>query len=389
MTTDWAGQAFRVEIETSTPDTYLDVTDDYVSAKWSTARRQKWGQGFSPGSATVTLNNDSGDYWADAATAVAAGRKLRISSLYSGPSSPFVMFAGYVDGVRTPKKPGGPVLTTIRCKTALSIVAGTRRVAVSAVGASDTETERIDRILDSVGWSSSLRTITIGSTERTAVPATTLDGSAVTELNVAAASWLSSVLEDVRTGKIQYVNAFAQAAINALTATLYIREYGAAHPTITTVWPTIQAWEMTTGNVINYASSAEVGGTPTVEQSAASQAKYGFRDYIRADLICTSGVAPLIAYYQVARFAEPLEYPTRILLTEGSDAAVAAILNLGLLYKVEVAAFHTGQMSLQVVGMEHTITPARSGDHPDGRTDTWRCTLLTDRHEYVTGTTPD
>jgi len=386
----WNAVAFRIEVETSTPGTWLDITDDYVSASWSGSTRQRWGTRFLPGGATVTIKNPHylgwhGYYhpsWGSADRLLWKSQPIRITAIHG--TFETQMFQGTVRQIVAPTIHGGPDIVTVHAQTPLAVAGRGARTAVTAVGAGELAGARIGRILDSMSWPSGDRDLDTGYTGRT-LQATTLAGSAATELEVTAASDGGEVFEDPN-GQIVFRDwGTLSVAKDADPKIVLLRD-----PSIVTGFPpwwsapVVGAFaealcDDDLATIVNHATITRVGGTPQVNEHVGSQGIHGMAPFSRSDLINEYDSWPdSYGFRLVDRTNAPWPQHTSVTVASGDSYVVDVMLNLSPLDIIYTYDFPvTGRT--EVEGIRHTIRPARSDDHPEGRTDIWTVALNIDK----------
>lgn len=144
---------------------------------------------FEPGTASIAVDdpdgrydptNLDGPYVSAGRTQITAMRRVRVRAEWAGVVYP--LWSGYTDLWDvdwTPTK-GTAV---IQATDGFKVLAARRRGAVAPVGEGETSDQRVNRILDSVGWPAEQRQIGPGSTT---LQATTLEGDPLAEAQLTA-----------------------------------------------------------------------------------------------------------------------------------------------------------------------------------------------------------
>lgn len=145
---------------------------------------------YEAGTATVVLRNTDrrfdptnldGPYVVADASQLTPMRVVRIRATWDGVV--YDLFRGYADSWQVSYDGPNNSTCTLIATDAFKVFAGIDRSAVVAVGAGEDAGARIDRILDSLGWSATDRIVADGDTT---LQATTLEGDGLTELQLTA-----------------------------------------------------------------------------------------------------------------------------------------------------------------------------------------------------------
>ncbi|WDZ87180.1 hypothetical protein [Micromonospora cathayae] len=129
------------------------------------------------GTATITLLNNDGLLDPAVLGQPAPGAEIRIRKRHGDITYP--VFRGYVKSWLPEHRHPDHAVVVVTATDGMELLANTDRVAVAAVGEGETTGARIGRILDSVGWPATDRSIMTGDST---VQATTLEGSALQEI---------------------------------------------------------------------------------------------------------------------------------------------------------------------------------------------------------------
>lgn len=269
-------------------DLWVDVTPWLQS--FSTQRGANRVEGpilrYEAGTATVTLlNNDrrfdptnlAGPYVSGGVTQVRPMLQLRIRSSYAGTAYPD--FTGYVDAVALHRPYPDLSQAVFTATDAQKVLGSHNRTALeSPVGAGETSGQRVNRILDSVGWPALDRIVGGGAST---LQGTTMDSDAWTELLLVQDSEIGEVFVDA-TGKVVFRgrnNIFTRPA--SVTSQATFGRFGEAGE-LPYVAVTPEYDDTTVRNLVRI---ARVGGTQQVAQDAESQTKYLVRTHDRTDLL--------------------------------------------------------------------------------------------------------
>lgn len=167
---------------------WADVTDYAMS--WSTSRGSNRVDSpqirYEAGKCSITLDNTdrrfdpenlSGPYVSGGVTQVTPMRPVRIRATYN--SITYDVWRGFADSWTVEYPAPGFSTCTLRATDGTKVLAAYDRTASGSVGAGEDTGARVSRILDSASWPATDRVISTGDST---VQATTLDGSAWTEL---------------------------------------------------------------------------------------------------------------------------------------------------------------------------------------------------------------
>jgi hypothetical protein len=240
--------------------------------------------------------NLSGPYTGGGVTQIVPMVPVRIRASFGGVT--YDLLRGYADNWSVAWSDPNWSTVTMTASDAFKVFANYSRPAVAAVGASELSGARISRILDSVSWPAADRVIATGNST---LQATTLEGDALAELQLAADSELGECYVD-GAGRVVFRNRLAlltdtRSSISQCT----FGDGGGSELPGTDVGV---AYDDT--QLVNYARVTRVGG---VEQSAvdtASQQTYLTRTYERSDLIIeTDSDALNLAQWVVSTSKDP------------------------------------------------------------------------------------
>lgn len=353
---------------------WLDVTDDYVGASFSSARRPAFGAQFTPGTSTVSLLNPDGDYTLGTAGAVVElGQAVRIVAVHG--DAEFTKFRGVVKAVQIVESPGKPPIANVVLRSPTAAIARQNRIAQVPQYGGDLPGVRAARVLDSIRWPLLLRSIDAGVEE---LQPTTLEGSALDELQAIALAEGGEVFHD-DAGSIVLYDRSTVAALAAADPAFTVAAY--PDPGVTDPWIAWTAFTAST-DVDRIRNHVTIGGAdldPFTAIDEDSIRDYGTSTIVQTDLITTGEVSSWpddLATALVARFKDPSERYS-IVLSGGNDAGVLALLGSSILDVVRVRRYvddvEVDTLAL-VEGFAYTIRPGRPGS---GRNDLWTVTLIT------------
>lgn len=366
--------------------TWIDLTPDYVRATWSSARRPKFGAQFGPGTAAITVKNLAGEYTLGGPDAVIElGQGVRITAIHG--DTELVKFRGSISAAPSTETAGRPNLVTIQARSPLAEVARAYRESLSAMAHEhDLPGERLERILDSVVWPSSLRAIETGVES---LQGTLLAGSALAEAQLVAMSEGGELFHDDE-GRIVF---YDRATVDALPdADPILTVADRADPGGAGVWIPYASLSATQdlGDIKNHATIGAAGLDPFTVKDDGSIARHGMATVARSDLL-NETVYYLFPPYEswpeqlagrlVAAHKDPAERFTKILLTGGDIRATIAVLAAKILEPIRVRRY-AGATELEAIALleriQFTAKPARN-DGAGTRTDTWIVTLATSK----------
>lgn len=169
---------------------------------------------YEPGTASVVLDNRdrrfdpsnlSGPYVSGGESLVKARRAIRFRATWAGVN--YDLFKGFTGNfdVKWDDLSDNDSTSVVPALDAFSIFTRIDRTGGGSVGANEDSGARVDRVLDGMGWSSVDRLVATGDT---LLQATTLDGNALDELQLAAVSELGELYMDA-TGRVTFRNRHA------------------------------------------------------------------------------------------------------------------------------------------------------------------------------------
>ena len=293
-------------------------------------------------------------------------RKLQITATHNGVTYP--IFSGFITGYQTitPQESNDNVTyTTITAVDAFRLVQNAQISTVAGTSAGQLSGARINAILDSIQWPSSMRDIDTGLTTMQADPGTAR--TALAACQTVATSEYGSFYVDA-TGSFVFQD--RTVTTTSITATpIVFTDDGSAGLLYFDA-----AWVLNDVLIYNQANITRSGGTTQVATNAASIAKYFLHSYTQTDLLMqTDAVALDYAQAYVASRAETSVRCDAIVLdlyTTNYDAGIAAALGLDYFDPITVTTTQPGSTSLtktlQIFGVAMNINPNR-----------WRVTFTT------------
>ena len=291
-------------------------------------------------------------------------RKVTITASYGGTTYP--IFAGYITSYNTttPKDVGEVVYTTIQAVDGFRLFANAQITSVSSTSAGQTTGTRIDKILDAIGWPSSMRDIDAGQTTVQADP-----GTLRTSLGA------MHTIESTEYGAL-YMDAFGNLVFQdrALTSSSVAGTPVVFNDDGTGISYNNALWKLDDSLVFNKASITRTGGTAQVALNQDSIDKYFLHSYQEQNLLMeTDSEALNNALAYVASRQETsirCDAVTLDLYTDNYNAGILAALDLDFFDPVTVTTTQPGSSTLtktlQVFGVSHDVRP-----------NAWKTTLTT------------
>ncbi len=358
---------------------WTDVTSDVRSFSCS-AGFERQNDSFNSSTATIVLDNRSGDYSPDNVaspyrvgnvTTIGMWRKVLVLGSYTMPNGvewSFAIFSGYVQSW-TEEFPdfGNDAQVSVGCVDVFAKIAAFDGFEQVPTGAGELSGARINRVLDNAGITDISRLIDLGTVT---MQATSLSSNALDELKLVADSeggalWAGPYFDIHFDGQYALIEKERSNTPNLVfvggpSGNLAFNEI--TYNTISTSYD---------GDLVaNSAAYMRVGGTVQEAVSIQSRAVYGSRQVSRTDLICETDAQALtlarrtVALNQQAeRRIESLSFRPHGQPTAAAEIAawsdVIQYLTLRALATVVLTTPHgvTMTRSLFVQGISHTITP--------------------------------
>lgn len=318
---------------------------------------------FQSGNLTMRIVDQNGDFNPQNTASPYYGllspmRKVQISATYLGVTYP--IFAGFITGYNTttPKYVGDVVYTTITAVDAMRLLTNALVTTVTgAVAGEDTGT-RISRVLDTIGWPNSMRSIATGQTTVQADPGTARSALAACqtlEITEYGAFYIDA------NGIVTFKNR-NYCTTSANGTPVYFNDNG------TNISYFNAFWVLNDSQVVNQASITAIGLAAQIATNTTSIAKYFVHSYTQTDLLMQTTTEALNnARAYVASRAETTircDAITLDLYTNNYTIGTIAALDLDYFDPINVtttqpAVVGTSSITknLQVFGVEHKITP--------------------------------
>jgi len=346
----------------------VDVSNvvDSVSTKRG---RSATADEFQTGTLTLRIVDQNGDFnpqnpASPYFTYLTPMRKVSISATSAGVTYP--MFSGFITSytTTTPRNANDVVYTTITAVDATRLAQNAQISTVTGASAGDLSGTRINQILNTIGWPSSMRDIDAGLTTLQADPGTAR--TALAALQTATNSEYGAIYVDAA-GSWTFQDRLVTTASIAGTPTVF-NDNG------TDIGYANAVWRLDDTLVFNQANITRTGGTVQNATNAASVEKYFAHTYNQQDLLMqTDAVALDYARAYVASRAETSIRCDAIeldLYTDNYANGILAALDLDFFDPVTITTNQPGSSTLtktlQVFGVAHNVTPNK-----------WRTTFTT------------
>ena len=284
-------------------------------------------------------------------------RKVIINATYSGIVYP--IFAGYITSYTTvtPKNVGEVAYTTITAVDGFRLFNLAQISTVSGAAAGDLASTRINQILDTILWPSSMREIDTGMQTVQTDPGTartSLQAMQTVELSEYGALYMNAV------GNVEFHNRNKVSASVGGTPTVFNDTGSGGLQYFNALWL------LNDTLVYNSASITRTGGTAQVATSPTSIAKYFLHSYNQTNLLMQTDADAL--NYALAYVTSRAETSIRCdaltldLYTADYDLGIKAALGLDYFDPVTITTTQPGSSSItkteQVFGVQHQITPS-------------------------------
>jgi hypothetical protein len=346
----------------------VDVSNvvDSVSTKRG---RSATADEFQTGTMTLRIVDQLGNFNPQNASSPYYGyltpmRKVLISATYASVTYP--LFSGFITSytTNTPKNVGELVYTTITAVDASRLAQNAQIAAVTGATAGDLSGTRINQILNTIAWPSSMRDVDAGLQTMQNDPGTAR--TALAALQTVANSEYGAVYVDA-SGSWTFQDRTVTVASVAGTPTVF-NDNG------TDIGYANAVWRLDDTLVFNQANITRTGGSVQSATDAASVAKYFAHTYNQQDLLMQTDADAL--NYALAYVASRAETSVRCdaieldLYTANYTLGTIAALNLDFFDPVTITTNQPGgstlSKTLQVFGVAHNVTPNK-----------WRTTLTT------------
>jgi hypothetical protein len=346
----------------------VDVSNvvDSVSTKRG---RSATADEFQTGTLTLRIVDQNGDFNPQNPSSPYFGfltpmRKVSISATYGGTTYP--MFSGFITSytTTTPRNANDVVYTTINAVDATRLAQNAQISTVTGATAGDLSGTRINQILNTIAWPSSMRDVDAGLTRLQNDPGTAR--TALAALQTATNSEYGAIYVDA-SGSWTFQDRTVTVASVAATPVVF-NDNGSDISYFNAIW------RLDDTLVFNQANITRTGGSVQSSTNAASVAKYFAHTYNQQNLLMeTDAVALDYARAYVASRAETSVRCDAIeldLYTDNYTAGTVAALDLDFFDPVTITTNQPGSSTLtktlQVFGVAHNVTPNK-----------WRTTFTT------------
>jgi hypothetical protein len=282
-------------------------------------------------------------------------RKMTITASYLGVTYP--IFAGYITGYNTttPKFNGDIVYTTVTAVDGFRLFQNAQFFGVVGAVAGETTGTRIAKILDTIGWPSSLRDIDTGLTTVQADPAT--QRTALAALQTCATTEYGAIYMD-ETGRVAFQDRNLTVSSVAGTPVVF-KDDGTA------IGYFDVKWVFDDTQIYNLATITRTGGSVQTASDAASIAKFFTHSYNQSGLLMETDAEAL--EYAKAFIASRKDTTVRVdeltldLQQDSYTAGTIAALTMDFFTPVSVTTTQPNNTTLskteQVFNVSHSITP--------------------------------
>ena len=324
---------------------------------------------FQTGSMTLRIVDQTGAFNPQNSSSPYTGlldpmRKVLISATYNNVVYP--MFSGFITSytTTTPKNATDVVYTDITAVDASRLAQNAQISTVTGATAGDLSGTRINQILNTIAWPSSMRDVDAGLTTLQADPGTAR--TALAALQTATNSEYGAIYVDA-SGSWTFQDRLLTTASIGGTPTLF-NDNG------TDIGYFNAVWRLDDTLVFNQANITRSGGSVQSAVNSASVDKYFAHTYNQQDLLMqTDAVALDYARAYVASRAETSVRCDAIeldLYTDNYNTGIIAALDLDFFDPVTITTNQPGASTLtktlQVFGVAHSVTPNK-----------WRTTFTT------------
>ncbi len=242
--------------------------------------RQLSTEQFNTGSATIRILDQNGDFnpqnpASPYYTYLSPMRKIAITATYLGVTYP--IFAGYITNYNTttPKFTGDLVYTTISAVDGFRLFQNAQFFGVTGATAGETTGSRISKILNTIGWPSSMRDIDTGLTTVQADPAN--QRTALGALQTVATTEYGAIYMDGNGNAVFQDRALTTSSI-AGTPTVFADDGSA-------IGYFDVKWVLDDSQVYNKATVTREGGSVQTVTNQASIDKYFTHSYNQSGLL--------------------------------------------------------------------------------------------------------
>lgn len=315
---------------------------------------------FQTGSISLRIIDQNGDFNPENVTGPYYGlllpmRKVQITATYN--SIEYPIFSGFITSYTTtyPREADDVAYTTIQAVDAFRLAQNAQISTVTGAAAGDLSGTRVNQILNTIGWPSSMRDVDPGLTTLQNDPGT--NRTSLAALFTVADSEYGAVYVDAR-GSFVFQDRNAVVGSAGGTPTLFA-DNGTGIPYFDA------SWILNDVLVFNKATITRLGGTAQVATDTASIDKYFLHSYFLNDLLMQTDATALdYAQAYVASRAETsirVDSITLDLYSPNYNAGIIAALDLDFFDPITVLSTQPGgsniTKTLQIFGVSMVITP--------------------------------
>jgi len=316
---------------------------------------------FQTGSLSLTIIDQNGDFNPQNFSGPYAGlltpmKKVQITATYGSVTYP--IFSGFITSyvTRYPDESSGEIATTtIEAVDAFRLAQLAQISTVTGASAGDLSGTRVNQILDSISWPSSMRDVDAGLTTMQADPGT--NRTALQALTTVANSEYGALYVDA-TGSFVFQDRTVTAGSIGGTPTIFA-DNG------TGIVYFDASWILNDVLIFNKATITRAGGTAQIALNQASIDKYFLHSYFLDNLLMQSDAVALD--YAQAYVASRAETSIRVdsivldLYTPDYNTGIIAALDLDFFDPIKVITTQPGgstlEKTLQIFGVKMNITP--------------------------------
>jgi hypothetical protein len=343
---------------------YVDVSC-HVREVSTFAGRERADETWDVGTATIVVDNVGG--WADypyggpdQLLEMRPGREVRVGVLVDG-TTYHALWGGYIDGMEPGFDPEDGEFVTFECIDAKGEVGRPFVGKLAAgIGANETASARVTRILNTVSWFAGRRDIQASSIQ---LRATVYDKQAVDLLDIAADSAGGAVFGDVN-GKVAFRGRDWQAVGLSQPPDGTISNYPGD---TTAVCAANYELSFNREDISTRVTLGRPGEVPFTKQNVVAFRKYGEETFERTDLetYLDSDIGILRDRILDVRSPDHMPRIAAVTLDAGADPKAVDVLAVVSPFKPSVLRCrHRGvdgrkvfDRKMMVVGVEHSLTP--------------------------------
>jgi len=341
----------------------VDVSDVVVSIQTQRGRNLIADQ-FQTGTLTLVIADQNGDFnpmnmAGPYANLLSPMRKVSITATYG--STTYPIFAGYITGYSTsvPNNVDSANLafTTITAVDAFRLANLANITTVTGAIAGDKSGTRINQILDQIAWPTSMRDVSLATSETTMQADPGVARTALNAMLVVGASEYGALYVDA-TGSFVFKSRNECATSVAAVSTTFADDgSGIAYYNA--------KWVLNDQLVYNQADITATGLATQSASNAASIAQYFAHTYTQTDLLMqdTTTALNLARAYVASRAQTSIrcDQLTLNLYTENYTVGITAALALDFFDPITIQSTQPGNTSItkteQIFGVSHRMTP--------------------------------